>query len=145
MSDIVADGIGEQPPLPSLAGILEALQADPLFLEQGIDTNETAVLSGYAPATLATLRNKGGGPPFLKLGKIVRYRRRDVINWMAARRRISTSDPGPEPPRVPAADSVDDSPPEHAPVGHNQPADETRPGARRSAGRKPEPEPGRAG
>ncbi len=31
-------------------------------------------------------------PPFLKLGRAVRYDRRDLDEWLAARRRTTTSD-----------------------------------------------------
>jgi len=49
---------------------------------------------GLSPATLETLRTRGGGPPFVKLGRRVVYRRTDLDEWLAHRTRRSTSDPG---------------------------------------------------
>jgi hypothetical protein len=36
-------------------------------------------------ATLATLRSKGGGPPFFKRFKHIYYQRSDLDDWIAAR------------------------------------------------------------
>ena len=56
---------------------------------------EVAYLSGLSIRTLEALRLKGGGPVYLALGRrAVRYLRRDVLEWIEARRRQSTSDPG---------------------------------------------------
>lgn len=41
---------------------------------------------------LAKLRLYGGGPPFLKLGRCVRYRREDLTKWLENKTRSSTSD-----------------------------------------------------
>jgi hypothetical protein len=57
---------------------------------------EVAYLTAQSERTLEAYRVKGGGPPFIVIGKRgVRYRRGDVQDWIAARRRRSTSDPGP--------------------------------------------------
>ena len=45
--------------------------------------------------TLERWRVEGGGPPFLKVGRGVRYDDNDLAAWIAAQRRLSTSDPGP--------------------------------------------------
>ena len=59
---------------------------------------EVAYLTAQSERTLEAYRLKGGGPPFIAIGKRgVRYRRGDVQDWIAARRRRSTSDPGPAP------------------------------------------------
>ncbi len=59
---------------------------------------EVAYLTAQSERTLEAYRLKGGGPPFIVIGKRgVRYRRGDVQEWIAARRRRSTSDPGPAP------------------------------------------------
>jgi hypothetical protein len=47
-----------------------------------------------SPRTLEGWRLRGGGPRFLKIGRRVIYRRRDLDNWLAARERASTSDRG---------------------------------------------------
>ena len=36
------------------------------------------------------LRSQGGGPPYVKVGRLVRYPRRDVDAWMAGRLRERT-------------------------------------------------------
>ncbi|MGQ0741987.1 MAG: helix-turn-helix domain-containing protein [Alphaproteobacteria bacterium] len=43
---------------------------------------------------LAKLRLFGGGPPFLKIGRSVRYTREGIAEWIASKTRCSTSDMG---------------------------------------------------
>jgi hypothetical protein len=45
---------------------------------------EVSVLLGLPVATLANWRCAGKGPPFLRVGRHVRYRRRDVDLWIDA-------------------------------------------------------------
>jgi excisionase family DNA binding protein len=59
-----------------------------------LPTETAATYLGLSPKTLETLRTRGGGPPFLKLGRRVVYRKADLDTWLAARVRRSTSDPG---------------------------------------------------
>ncbi|MEM7482793.1 MAG: helix-turn-helix domain-containing protein [Acidobacteriota bacterium] len=47
---------------------------------------------GLAPATLETMRSRGGGPPFVKLGRRVVYHREDLDAWMDERTRADTSE-----------------------------------------------------
>jgi hypothetical protein len=47
---------------------------------------------GVAESTLAKLRMRGGGPPYCKIGRSVRYPVRAGLEWMAARARRSTAD-----------------------------------------------------
>ncbi len=59
-------------------------------------TAEAAFLLGLSARTLEALRLRGGGPPFVAVTpKAIRYKRCDLEDWIAARRRVSTSDPGP--------------------------------------------------
>ena len=44
--------------------------------------------------TLQTWRVRGGGPRFCKIGRAVRYRRRDLIDWVEEQSRASTCDQG---------------------------------------------------
>lgn len=61
-----------------------------------LTTTQAATLLGLSPRTLEQLRVKGGGPVYFALGKrAIRYRRQALESWLAARRRESTSDPGP--------------------------------------------------
>ena len=46
-------------------------------------------------ATLETMATRGGGPPFLKRGRRVLYRKEDLDRWLwSSGLRMSTSDPG---------------------------------------------------
>ncbi|MBI4968988.1 MAG: helix-turn-helix domain-containing protein [Rhodospirillales bacterium] len=56
--------------------------------------NEVAYLTRQSPRTLQALRLRGGGPVYLKLGRLIRYRSGDVRAWLESQRRTSTSDPG---------------------------------------------------
>jgi hypothetical protein len=55
---------------------------------------ETAYLAATSIRTLEAWRARGGGPPYVQIGRSIRYRRGDVLEWLAERRRTSTSDPG---------------------------------------------------
>lgn len=59
-----------------------------------IDTEELARRTGTGEATWAKRRMLGEphSPPFLKLGRSVRYRWTDVCAWMDTRQRNSTSE-----------------------------------------------------
>lgn len=46
---------------------------------------ELSVLLGVPVGTLANWRSARTGPPFVKVGRHVRYRRGDVDEWVAAR------------------------------------------------------------
>ena len=49
---------------------------------------------GLSVSTLNKLRVFGGGPVFLKLGRRVAYDVADLDEWLASKRRSSTSDDG---------------------------------------------------
>ena len=49
---------------------------------------------GLSVSTLNKLRVFGGGPVFLKIGRRVVYDLADLEQWLASKRRISTSDGG---------------------------------------------------
>jgi hypothetical protein len=55
---------------------------------------EAAYLRGQSTRTLEKERVAGGGCPFVLMGRSVRYRRGDVLEWIAGRMRKSTSDTG---------------------------------------------------
>ncbi len=77
--------------LPTFA---EILRENPGWLDEAVNTVDAAKIVGEAPATLETKRTRGGGPEYLKHGKIVRYTRRACFEYLAAGRRSSTSDAG---------------------------------------------------
>jgi excisionase family DNA binding protein len=59
-----------------------------------MDDHEVARLTGRARSTLQKDRVRGGGIPFVRFGKLVRYRPTDVAAWLAALpTRTSTSGP----------------------------------------------------
>jgi len=58
---------------------------------------EMAYLLGLSVRTLEGLRLRGGGPPYVKLLRSVRYRRGDGLAWAAGKLRRSTSDRGESP------------------------------------------------
>ena len=81
-------------PLPALPSFADILQDNPGWLDEAVPTAEASGITGEPVATLETKRVRGGGPVFIKLGKSVRYTRRACFEYLAARRRTSTSDPG---------------------------------------------------
>jgi predicted DNA-binding transcriptional regulator AlpA len=76
------------PPLEEIA------RANPGWFDEAVTISDASIVTGVPPATLATWRSRGGGPKFLKLGRVVRYRRRALYEWMAARERRHTGDAG---------------------------------------------------
>ena len=57
-----------------------------------IRTSGAAAITGLSISTLNKLRCAGDGPAFLKLGRAVRYDRRDLDQWLDERRRKNTSE-----------------------------------------------------
>ncbi len=49
---------------------------------------------GVSKACLDGWRCRGGGPRYLKIGRLVRYEESALAAWLESRRRVSTSDPG---------------------------------------------------
>lgn len=59
-----------------------------------LDETAVAQRQGRSVKTLRNQRVAGDGIPFLKLGRLVRYRLSDVVAWEATCLRSSTSDQG---------------------------------------------------
>ncbi len=54
---------------------------------------QAASLIGVSERTLECWRSRGGGPPFVKISRrAVRYRRKDIDQWVAERVQYSTSE-----------------------------------------------------
>ncbi len=51
-------------------------------------------ITGRARSCWQKDRLTGLGPRFIRVGRLIRYRRRDVEAWLDSQSRISTSDPG---------------------------------------------------
>ena len=65
-----------------------------------LTTDEAAAYLRLSPRTLERYRVTGGGAgAYVKLGRRVFYEKRALDDWLELRRRRSTSDPGPPPPR----------------------------------------------
>ena len=50
-----------------------------------IDEKQLCADLGISSVTATKWRAKAAGPPFIKVGRLVRYRRADVEAWLAAR------------------------------------------------------------
>jgi len=61
-----------------------------------ISTPEAAKIIGFEESTLEAWRCRGGGPPFVKLGRAVRYRLADLNDWVESRVRNNTIERGSE-------------------------------------------------
>ena len=44
-------------------------------------------LGGISPITLQSWRSRGEGPSYLKIGRLVRYRREALADWLLTRER----------------------------------------------------------
>ena len=61
--------------------------------EPAFDTVQAAAYTGLAAAYLEKLRSVGGGARFIRYGRrAVRYRKRDLDEWMTEHERLSTSE-----------------------------------------------------
>jgi len=77
-----------------MGAVIKPLGASDGGIPPALNTEEAARYTGLAPATLETLRSRGGGPRFVRYGRgAVRYLLRDLDSWMAERTVASTSEP----------------------------------------------------
>ena len=53
---------------------------------------EAAKFLKMSVSWLAKARMRGDGPPFVRVGRSIRYREDDLRQWLKARRRLSTSE-----------------------------------------------------
>jgi predicted DNA-binding transcriptional regulator AlpA len=60
--------------------------------ERLLTPKETANFLRVSESWLAKARIRGDGPPFLKIGRSIRYRQGDLIRWMRSRTHLSTSE-----------------------------------------------------
>jgi hypothetical protein len=54
-----------------------------------LETADVAVELGLSPRTLEGWRRRGEGPPYLKVGRLVKYRPEDIEAYKAARLRAN--------------------------------------------------------
>lgn len=55
-------------------------------MENLYDTREAARLLGLSDQTLRLWRCTGGGPAFIRVGRSIRYRESDLVEWLDRRR-----------------------------------------------------------
>jgi hypothetical protein len=56
------------------------------------DTRGASDHTAFSTSYLERLRVVGGGPPFIKVGKAVRYKLADLDTWLEGQKRGSTSE-----------------------------------------------------
>lgn len=61
-----------------------------------IETENAARLMGFHPNTLVKMRMRGDGPPFVRVGRGIRYRQRDLERFIEQHKFRNTSQYGPE-------------------------------------------------
>lgn len=64
---------------------------NPGWLDEAVVPAEAGKIVGRSEKALGILRVRGGGPPYVKCGRSVRYIRRDLFEWLQAHRVKSTS------------------------------------------------------
>jgi hypothetical protein len=63
-------------------------------LDSAVNENLAAEFLGVSVRTLQAWRVRGGGPPYCKIGRAVRYQRRALLKFMEQRSVGSTSECG---------------------------------------------------
>ena len=53
---------------------------------------EAALVLRVSPSWLAKRRMTGDGPPFVKVGRSIRYSEAALLQWVKSRQRLSTSE-----------------------------------------------------
>jgi predicted DNA-binding transcriptional regulator AlpA len=53
---------------------------------------ETAKILKVSVSWLAKARMRGDGPPFMRVGRSIRYIRAALLQWMKSKQRLSTSE-----------------------------------------------------
>jgi predicted DNA-binding transcriptional regulator AlpA len=72
---------------PPLKSAREPNRGEPLFTAR-----EAADFLRLSLSWLAKARMRGDGPPYVKLGRSVRYREGALVEWLKSRARLSTSE-----------------------------------------------------
>ncbi|MGA7609581.1 MAG: helix-turn-helix domain-containing protein [Xanthobacteraceae bacterium] len=70
----------------------EHLQRTVLTDEHLFTAREAADFLRLSLSWLAKARMRGDGPPYVKLGRSVRYREGALVQWLKSRARLSTSE-----------------------------------------------------
>ena len=67
---------------------------NPQTADEFMDTKTAAKIVFFSPASLASMRVRGNGPVFYRLGRRILYKKADLLAWREARKFSSTSDSG---------------------------------------------------
>ena len=73
---------------------MEGVMSLPELIELLSEKQAAEYIGGLTPKALQAWRCRGGGPPFFKIGRLIRYERTDLDGWLSTRRRESTADTG---------------------------------------------------
>ena len=65
---------------------------EPNGCDRLLTTKDAADLLRVSTSWLAKARMRGDGPPFLRIGRSIRYRQSDLLRWMRSRTHLSTSE-----------------------------------------------------
>ena len=76
---------------PPVEIMRRAREVDDTGLIPFVDTDAAARYLALSPHSLECYRSLGGGPPFYKFGKFVRYAVADLEGWSAERRHDRTA------------------------------------------------------
>jgi predicted DNA-binding transcriptional regulator AlpA len=60
--------------------------------ERLLTTKDADNLLRLSQSWLAKARMQGNGPPYVKLGRAIRYREGTLVQWLRSRQRLSTSE-----------------------------------------------------
>ena len=76
---------------PPLGSILKSAR-DLNSAERLLTPKDAANFLRVSPSWLAKARMRGDGPPYVKLGRAIRYREGALLQWLRSRQRLSTSE-----------------------------------------------------
>jgi predicted DNA-binding transcriptional regulator AlpA len=74
------------------AVIGRGLDVEPSLVQAQMREGKITVLLRVSQSWLAKARMRGDGPPFVKIGRSIRYRESDLLQWMKSRTHLSTSE-----------------------------------------------------
>ena len=61
-----------------------------LDLSPLLTAKEASALLKVSPSWLAKARMRGDGPPYIRIGRSIRYSEAALLQWMKSRQRLST-------------------------------------------------------
>jgi hypothetical protein len=71
---------------------MPARREDSERLEQLLTARDAGNFLRLSISWLAKARMRGDGPPYVKLGRAIRYREGALVQWLRSQQRLSTSD-----------------------------------------------------